>query len=51
MNALCHNIAIEHQEGGGEALTASTESALARIDRLVEHLHSEITAQPLLQTA
>lgn len=46
-----HNIAIEHQEEGGEALAASTESALARIDRLVEHLHSEITAQPLLQTA
>jgi|SRR5690554_1278926 len=46
-----HNIAIEHQEEGGEALAASTESALGRIDRLVEHLHSEIAAQQLPQPA
>ncbi len=46
-----HSIAIEHQEEGGEALAASTQSALARIDRLVEHLHSEIAAQQLPQPA
>ncbi|WP_010629826.1 FMN-dependent NADH-azoreductase [Halomonas sp. KM-1] len=46
-----HSIAIEHQEEGGEALAASTESALARIDRLVEQLHSEVTAKRQLQPA
>ncbi|MGQ4878651.1 FMN-dependent NADH-azoreductase [Billgrantia sp. LNSP4103-1] len=42
-----HDIAIENQEEGGEALTASTKSALARIDRLVEGLHAEVTSVPL----
>ncbi|MDI5986582.1 NAD(P)H-dependent oxidoreductase [Halomonas sp. M4R5S39] len=46
-----HDIAIEHQEEGGEALAASTESALTRIDQLVERLHSEIAAQHLPQPA
>ncbi|MFQ3786302.1 FMN-dependent NADH-azoreductase [Halomonas sp. A29] len=46
-----HDIAIEHQEEGGEALAASTESALERIDRLVESLHSEVTTPRLTQPA
>ncbi|WP_111413108.1 FMN-dependent NADH-azoreductase [Billgrantia lactosivorans] len=46
-----HDIAIEHQEEGGKALAASTESALARIDRLVERLLSEATARRQLQPA
>lgn len=46
-----HSIAIEHQEEGGEALAASTKSALERIDRLVEQLHSEVTAKRQLQPA
>ncbi|EPC03073.1 NAD(P)H dehydrogenase (quinone) [Litchfieldella anticariensis FP35 = DSM 16096] len=46
-----HDIAIEHQEEGGEALAASTESALARIDRLVESLHSEMAMPRLSQPA
>lgn len=46
-----HDIAIEHQEDGGEALAASTESALSRIGRLVDRLHSEIAAQQLAQPA
>jgi FMN-dependent NADH-azoreductase len=46
-----HSIAIEHQEEGGEALAASTQSALERIDRLVERLHSEVSAKRQLQPA
>ncbi|MCE8033301.1 NAD(P)H dehydrogenase [Billgrantia tianxiuensis] len=46
-----HDIAIEHQEEGGEALAASTQSALERIDRLVKQLHSEVTAKRQLQPA
>lgn len=42
-----HDIAIEHQEEGGEALAASTGSALARIERLVERLHREMASVPL----
>ncbi|MBA2780809.1 FMN-dependent NADH-azoreductase [Billgrantia kenyensis] len=42
-----HSIAIEHQEEGGEALAASTRSALERIDRLVEQLHREMAGVPL----
>lgn len=42
-----HNIAIEHQEEGGDALAASTESALARIDRLAERLHRKSAGAPL----
>ncbi|EWH00194.1 FMN-dependent NADH-azoreductase [Halomonas sp. BC04] len=42
-----HSIAIEHQEVGGKALAASTESALARIDQLVEQLHREMAGAPL----
>lgn len=46
-----HDIAIEHQEEGGEALAASTESAMARIDRLVERLRSEMCTPRLSQPA
>ena len=46
-----HDIAIEHQEVGGEALAASTESALARVDRLVEHLHAEMATPGVPQPA
>ncbi|MBZ0329774.1 NAD(P)H-dependent oxidoreductase [Halomonas sp. ANAO-440] len=46
-----HDIAIEHQEDGGDALAASTESALARIERLVERLHSEMAVPRLSQPA
>ncbi|MGR2738000.1 FMN-dependent NADH-azoreductase [Billgrantia sp. Q4P2] len=46
-----HSIAIEHQEEGGEALAASTESALARIDQLVESLHRELATPRLAQPA
>ncbi|MCE9665545.1 NAD(P)H-dependent oxidoreductase [Halomonas sp. M5N1S17] len=46
-----HDIAIEHQEEGGDVLAASTESALARIDRLVERLHSEMAVPRLSQPA
>ncbi|MFY0989609.1 FMN-dependent NADH-azoreductase [Halomonas sp. C05BenzN] len=46
-----HDIAIEHQEEGGEALAASTKSALARIDRLVERLHRELATPRLTQPA
>ncbi|QTP57922.1 NAD(P)H dehydrogenase [Billgrantia antri] len=46
-----HDIAIEHQEEGGDALAASTQSALERIDRLVERLHSEVTAKHQPQPA
>lgn len=38
-----HDIAVEHQEEGGDALAASVESALARIDRLVGELHASMT--------
>ncbi|WP_355659671.1 FMN-dependent NADH-azoreductase [Halomonas salifodinae] len=37
-----HDIAVEHQEEGGEVLAASVDSALARIDRLVERLHATL---------
>lgn len=37
-----HDIAIEHQEEGGDVLAASVDSALARIDRLVDRLHAEM---------
>mgnify|MGYP000598241567 CR=1 FL=1 len=46
-----HSIAIEHQEEGGEALAASTQSALARIDRLVEQLHREFATSRMTQPA
>lgn len=46
-----HSIAIEHQEEGGEALAASTHSALARIDRLVEQLHREFATSRMTQPA
>lgn len=46
-----HNIAIEHQEEGGEALATSTRNALVRIDRLVQRLHDEVTAQQLPHSA
>ncbi|WP_104202855.1 FMN-dependent NADH-azoreductase [Billgrantia saliphila] len=38
-----HDIAVEHQEEGGEELAASVESALAHIDRLVGELHASMT--------
>lgn len=46
-----HSVAIEHQEEGGEALAASTQSALERIDRLVEQLHREFATSRLTQPA
>ncbi|MCE8011564.1 FMN-dependent NADH-azoreductase [Billgrantia desiderata] len=46
-----HSIAIEHQEEGGEALAASTQTALERIDRLVEQLHREFATSRLTQPA
>ncbi|MCC5883611.1 MAG: NAD(P)H-dependent oxidoreductase [Halomonas sp.] len=46
-----HDIAIEHQEEGGEALAASTESALARIDQLIESLQRELATPRLAQPA
>ena len=46
-----HSIAIEHQEEGGEALATSTQSALARIDRLVEQLHREFATSRMTQPA
>ncbi|MGY6564463.1 MAG: FMN-dependent NADH-azoreductase [Halomonadaceae bacterium] len=46
-----HSLAIEHQEEGGEALAASTLSALERIDRLVEQLHREFAPPRLTQPA
>ncbi|SEF75216.1 FMN-dependent NADH-azoreductase [Billgrantia desiderata] len=46
-----HSIAIEHQEEGGEALAASTQSALERIARLVEQLHREFATSRLTQPA
>ncbi|MCE8004104.1 FMN-dependent NADH-azoreductase [Billgrantia ethanolica] len=46
-----HSIAIEHQEEGGEALAASTESALARIDQLIESLQRELATSRLAQPA
>ncbi|PMR76504.1 FMN-dependent NADH-azoreductase [Billgrantia endophytica] len=46
-----HDIAIEHQEEGGEALAASTKSALERIDRLVEQLHAEMATPGVPQPA
>lgn len=46
-----HDIAIEHQEEGGEALAASTDSALARIDRLVKQLHDEVMVKRQPQPA
>lgn len=43
-----HDIAIEHQEEGGEALAASVANALRRIERLVDDLHTRTpSAQPV----